>query len=197
MKRFFLCSVMFVFVVGCRSFDVVVKDDPFKGSTVVTADMWHEVVEGNIDNRRVLYEKEIKNGKVLEPTATFNFFLLLIPIYGTLCEPLGKDAYILCDNKSFKVNINDNKRAQQSGIAGSGNTNASGNYNASVSSYHTCILSGKITLKPDAQKAILECKTYMLRFYMGSNIVTLKATNAQLTAVKKFLATDATNIQKK
>jgi hypothetical protein len=188
---------MFVFVVGCRSFDVVVKDDPFKGSTVVSADMWHTVTDSRLDNQRMLYEKEIKNGKVSIPTVSFQFFGIVNAFLGYNGEDIGKEVYILCDKNSYKVKINDYRKLVQENVRGQGSTNASGQYSASVKTIHTSTMTGKISLMPDVQNAILNCNEYMMRFYVGDNPLTLKATSAQLKALKKFIATNTPDAEKK
>lgn len=186
---------------GCRSFEVVVKDDPFKGTSVITADMWHTVTDFRVfDNQRVLYEKEIKNGRVGTPTAFFLFNAIVIPMWGYNGEDLEQSAYIVCDNNKFKTNIIGYKKEIRTNVSGSGNTDASGNYHASVSTSRTSVITGKIALTPDIQNAISKCSKYMIRFYLtgGTNSpVTLEATPAQLDAVKKFIAANASNTVKK
>lgn len=196
MKRFLVFLVLFVFVVGCRSIEVIVKDDPFKKATTVTADMWHKVMDSRIDNQRMLYEKDIKNGRVSIPTVSFQFYSIVHPFWGYNGEDLKKDVILLCDNTSFKANIADYRKLLQENVSGSGSTNSSGHYSASVSTVHTSTMTGKLFLMPDVQKAILNCKEYMVRFYVGSNPLTLKATPDQLEALKKFIAADATSIKK-
>ncbi len=201
MKHFFAFLFMVLFLVGCAS-GIVVKEDPFKGTVNVSADMWHKVADHNtmvFDNQRFLYEKEIKNGKVSNPTAYFLFNLFVIPLYGYSGEDFEKTAYIVCDNKNFKANIIDYKNVERASVHGSGSTDAGGSYSAKVGTTHQCTVTGKIVLTPDMLQAISNCSDYMIRFYLvGSNIpVTVKATSGQLNAVKKFISVNASNIEKK
>jgi hypothetical protein len=184
-----------------RSFEVVVKDDPFKGTSVITADMWHKVTDNRVfDNQRVLYEKEIKGGRISTPTAFFLFQAFIAPMWGYNGENLEQTVYIVCDNKNFKTNIIGYKKEDRTDVRGSGSTDASGNYSAHVSTMRTATITGKIVLTPDIQQAISKCSNYMIRFYVtgGSNTpITLLATEPQLEAVKKFIAANASNTVKK
>jgi hypothetical protein len=202
MKKFIVLSIaaVFVFLTACRSFDVVVKKDDFKGTTVVTADMWHKVTDSKIfDNQRFAYEKEIKNGKTSIPTAFFLFQALIFPMWGYNGEDFDKTVYIVCDEKNFKVKMDDYNKVERTDVSGSGSTNAAGQYSASVSTYRRSTITGKFSLTPDIQQAISKCSKYMIRFYVvGNNTpVTLVATEPQLEAVKKFIAANASNIVKK
>jgi hypothetical protein len=197
MKRLALFLLLVFFLVGCKGMNIMVKDDPFKKSTVVTADIWHKVMDSKIDNQRVLYEKEIKNGQVTVPAVSFQFYAIIHPWWGYNGEDLGKEVYLSCDDKSFKVNLLDYRNLKQENVSGHGSTNAAGQYSASVSTTHTATMTGKIMLTPDIQKAIKGCNNFMYRFYVGSNTLTLQATSQQLEVVKKFLEVNASNIIKK
>jgi hypothetical protein len=197
MNRFLTCFVIAFLAVGCRTFDVVVKDDPFKGTTVVTADMWHTVTDARIDNRRVLYQKEIVKGKVLNPTASFEFGAQIIPIIGYQGAPLGNEVYILCDTKNFIVKLLDNNTITQTMLGSHHRTDAQGQASTKVQTTTMCALTGRITLTPDIQKAIQNCQSYQIRFTTGNDNLTLKATPAQLEAVKKFIAINTLDAGKK
>ncbi len=200
MKYFFSFLLAALFFIGCSSFKVEVKEDPFKGTKFVTVDMWHKVIDQKslvFDNQRFLYEKEIKNGKVLNPTAYFLFNLLVISLWGYNGEDFEKTAYILCDNNKFKANIIDYSKVERTNVSGKAKTNinwVSGETSAKseIGTSHVCTVSGKIVLTPDIQKAISNCSTYMIRFYLAKNNVpvTLQATNSQLDAVKRFISVD-------
>lgn len=197
MKRFLVGLCMVSLVVGCRTFNVVVKDDAFKGSTVITADMWHTVTDARIDNRRVLYQKEIIKGKVTNPIVSFEFGAFIYPIIGYQGAPLGNEVYILCDSKNFMVKLLDNNKVTQTSVGSSQTTNAMGQTSTQVNTTNMCTLTGKIVLTPDIQKAILACQSYQIRFTTGNDNLTLKATPAQLEALKKFLNTNSAEIVKK
>jgi hypothetical protein len=194
-KQFCSISIIFLLLTGC-GFKVVVKDDPFKQVSVVTADMWHKVIDSKIDNRRVLYQKEIKNGKVTTTTVGFEFFAVITNWmgYNYNGETLGNDVYVMCDNKSYKLTIVDANKVQQTHVTSNQSTDASGKTSTHVGSANSCMLTGKITLTPEVQNAIQECENYMIRFYIGNNTLTLKATPSQLETVKKFLSNNGTTM---
>ncbi len=196
MKRFIVFSILFLFLLGCRTFDVVVKDDNYKKATIVSADMWHKVIDSRIDNQRVLYEKEIKNGKVSIPSVTFIFSATLNPVWGYNGEDILKDVILLCDNKSINVKLMDYKKVIQNTSIGAQSYDTTGKPIGATNIVSSGMLSGKVFLTADIQKAIMKCQSYSMRFYVGSNPLTLQATPEQLAAVKKFLQVDATNINK-
>jgi hypothetical protein len=194
MKRFSAFLFLTLFLIGCSSFKVAVKEDPFKGTISVTTDMWHKVIDSKIDNRRVIYQKEIKNGKVMATTVGFEFYAVIANWgdYNYNGETLGNDVYVLCDNKSYKLNIVDANKVQQTEVYSSQSKGASGSTSSQVGSVNTCMLTGKITLTPEVQNAIQKCENYMIRFYIGNNTLTLKATPSQLETVKEFLLNNGT-----
>ena len=158
--------------------------------------MWHKVTDSKIDNRRVLYQKEIMNGKVMSTTVAFEFFAVIASGYGYNYsgETLGDDVYVMCDNNSYKISIVDANKTKQTQVFSSQSTDASGKTSTQVGSANSCTLTGKITLTPEVQNAIQECENYMIRFYIGNNTLTLKATPSQLETVKKFLSNDGTTM---
>jgi hypothetical protein len=193
MKRLYYFLFPVLLLAGCGGFQVTVKDDPFKKATVITSDIWHKVIDSNIDNRRVLYQKEINKGKMSNPTVCFEF-LASINNSSYSGEELGHEVYILCDSNSFKLDLVAGNKVQQSQVGSSTTTDSAGNNVTQVHSANFCHLTGKIILTPDIQKAILNCRNYQIRFYVGNNTFTLQATEKQLEAVKKFLAVEATNM---
>ncbi len=203
MTRIFAFLLVVSFLVGCSSFEVAVNDDPFKGTTFVSADMWHKVIDQNkmvFDNQRFLYEKEIKKGKVSNPTAYFLFKLAVVSILGYNGEDFEKTAYIVCDNKNFKANIIDYNKVERTNVSGEAKStinwvNRTTSAESEIGTSHICTVTGKIVLTPDIQQAIANCSVYMIRFYLAKNNVpvTLQATDSQLDAVKRFISVDASN----
>jgi hypothetical protein len=199
MKKLVSIILPFVVMTGCISFPVVVKRDPFRGETVVTADMWHTVIDSRIDNIRVLYQKHIKNGVVSEPVVTFWFVATVDPYYYNYNgESLGTEAYVVADDTSFKVNLTENKNLgeKRSSVMYTypypyGGPYFYFYYNPSViiRTENRRILIAKIQLTPEIQSAILGATHYMIRFYVGDNPLTLEATPRELASVKKFLLT--------
>ncbi len=119
MKKYLILLFSDLFFVGCVSFTVTWENDTFNGAEVVTADMWHTVVDSSIDNRRVLYRKEIVRGVVSDPVVSFNFVAYPDSDYHYHGESINPEAYILADKKSFPVRVyNIEKRACLSGDCG-------------------------------------------------------------------------------
>jgi hypothetical protein len=48
-------------------------------------------------------------------------------------------------------------------------------------------INGKFQLTPEIEQSILYCNNYSIRVYMDTEPTTLKATESQLKALKKFL----------
>lgn len=191
MKSLLWIPIVSLFFAGC-GFKVVVSNDPFKKATVVTADMWHKVIDSKIDNQRVIYQKEIVNGKISKPTVSFEFSAAIGDMVGYHYhgEPLGNDVYVLCDANNFKVKLLDNNIITSTHFGRQENTDSKGNVNTVVNIGHSGYLSGKIILTQDIQQAILNCANYQIRFTVGNNYITLNATSSQLKAVKEFLLTN-------
>jgi len=183
---------------GCASFPVVVKNDPFKGVTDVTVDMWHSVVDSRIDNVRTLYHKQIAGDRATDPTATFVFVAAVDPYYYNYQgESINREAYLMVNSVRFPVTLVDN-------------TNVPMKRNSAVYDYYfygyshffyypgviiwketnSRVLTAKIRLAPDIRKALAGASSYTMRFYLGDMPVTLEATQRQLEALKKFLAYD-------
>ena len=74
--------VLIIAITGCANFPVVVNDDPFKGVKSVSVDMWHTVLDSDLDNIRTLYHKKISKGEVSDPIAVIVFVAVVDPYYG-------------------------------------------------------------------------------------------------------------------
>jgi hypothetical protein len=197
MKHLFAFLFMALFLFSCRTFEVVIKDDKYKKATIVSVDMWHKVIDSRIDNQRVIYEKEINNGKVSIPTASFFFSATINPVWGYNGEDIEKEAIMLCDDKNINVKFMDYKRTNESTVIGSQSYDTRGNPIGAANRVNSSLMSGKIFLTPDIQKAIKNCKSYSMRFYVGHNPLTLQASPEQLAAVKKFLDVNASDAIRK
>ena len=191
MKKFISVIFSFIALAGCKMFPVTVSDDPFRGVTVVTADMWHSVVDRRIDNLRVLYSKTISNGSLSDPTVRFEFVANNDPYYNDYHgEKLGPEAYILTDNKSFTVKLIDSSLIPRKiPIVSSYGFGFFHPFYREIiigtSEQYTIL--AKIQLTPEISQAILGAGRYMIRFYTGDTPLTLQATKRQLDSVKTFL----------
>jgi hypothetical protein len=194
MKQLFIIMIPLLVLNGCAQFPVTVDKDPFKGVTQVTADMWHTVIDSDIDNRRVLYNKEIVNGVVSDPVVSFVFVAEIDPYYHTYNgEGLKPEAYILADDKSYKVNLFErkNRKGKTTSIMyGYGYYWYMPYYGRVIvnSSVRRRILAAKAHLNTEIQSAIFGSHKYMIRFYVGDSALTLEATSKQHESVKKFLS---------
>ncbi len=192
--------VLVIFMTGCASFPVAIHEDPFKGVTIVSVDMWHTVLDSDLDNIRTLYYKKISKSEVSDPIATIVFVGTVDPYYGYHCEGLSREGYIMVDSESFPVNLFENKKERMK--------HNSMYYNypfffayphfhpyfhfyypgvVIVKESRRCILTAKISLTPDIQRALAGAVSYKIRMYQGEIPVTLEATSRQLEALKKFL----------
>ncbi len=189
MKRIFCAGLLGLFAVSCSSFKVVVKEDAFKKTTIVTADMWHKVTEGYLDNMRAIYTKEIKNGIESEPELRLEFQCLIHAFTGCRGDKIDQEGYILVDEKSFKLNLTNLSANITTTVSGSGSTDASGKYSASATTHTWGHQYASLKIAPDIQKALLDANSYKIRVYNGKDATTLTATSSQLEAVKKFLQT--------
>ena len=170
-----------IFILGCGGFKVLVMDDPFKKTTIVKVNMWHKVVEGYLDNRLIVYEREINQGKKSLTNVSFTF-------YATSRfdgKKMEDKIYLLIDGKSFTLPINDIKddTKTETGMHGVGGPVIHARtYNISQRYIY-----GKFQLTPEIEQAILNCKDYSMRVYMDTETTTLRATDNQLDSVKEFL----------
>lgn len=171
-------------LMGCASFPVVIKRDPFKkGADVITADMWHSVVDSRIDNTRVVYEKTINNGIVSDPSVTFEFVARVDPYYYDYHgENFKSEAYVLADDAQFTVPLVSSENVKLGMEMGHAFFS-----DVVINTDTRRMLIAKIRLTPEIQQAIEKSKIYMIRFYLGDIPLTLQATTEQLEAVKKFI----------
>jgi hypothetical protein len=191
-----LLLLQLLIIPGCAGFPVIAQNDPFKGVTDVTVDMWHTVVDSRIDNVRALYHKQIAGDKASDPVATFVFVAAVDPYYYSYQgESLSREAYLMVNSERFPVTLTDS-------------TNVAMKRNSAVYDYYfygyshffyypgviiwketnNRVLTAKIRLSPEIQKALAVASSYTMRFYLGDMPVTLEATQQQLEALKKFLA---------
>jgi len=182
MKKVITIVCVLTLFIGCGSGSVQVKKSPFSQSVEVTYDRWHKVLEGAFDNRRVLYEREIKDGKkgpvkvMLEFAPGFSFD----PTSGF--SRLDGVVQIATDSKSFKVNIQSLDVLKEVMPAGNGKTIDTGRYfNQKATIYFT----------PQIEEAILNCKTYLIQVTANGHKTVLAASASELSNLKKFLRAGA------
>ncbi len=188
MKRFFIYLILFSFIIGCgRSFQVIVKDDPFKKTKVVKVEMWHDVIDGSLDNTATVYNRDIKNGKKLPVIINMEFQSGKMSVGGDQGGKLDKKAYISVDDKNFNVKLKDIVSEKKTDYYGretyTGGTTSTINVNAQNWKQLKC----KIKLTPAIEEAIINANKYLIRIYYGGNPTTLQATPDQLAKVKEFL----------
>jgi hypothetical protein len=97
-KKIIMLFSITTLLFGCGSaFNVLIRDDPFKKSTMVKVEMWHNVVEGYLDNYSMIYEREIKDGKKSPVIVSFKFFAS----HYFNGKDLEDKIYLLIDDRSF------------------------------------------------------------------------------------------------
>ncbi|HOT44901.1 MAG TPA: hypothetical protein PLM53_09725 [Spirochaetota bacterium] len=187
-------------ITGCVSFPVTVNNDPFKDVTTVSVDMWHTVLDSDLDNIRTLYTKTISKGDMSDPVATIVFVASADPYYGYHGQDMSKEAYVMVDATTFPLSLIDNKKERVK-------------HNTMIYDYpyvypyvygyphfffyypgvvivkesRRYILTARIRLTPEIQSAIMGGSSYKIRLYLGETPVTLEATSKQLEALKKFI----------
>lgn len=186
-----------ILLTGCVSFPVQVNNDPFKDVTTVSVDMWHSVLDSDLDNIRALYTKSISRGDVSDPIATIVFLASADPYYGYQGQDMSKEAYIMADTTTFPLNLVDHRKERV-------------RHNTMIYDYppvygyphfyfyypgvvivkesRRYVLTARIRLTREIQSAIVGAASYKIRLYLGETPVTLEATPKQLEALKKFIA---------
>jgi uncharacterized protein YcfL len=183
-KKITLLFFCIVLLYGCESgYNVIVKDDPYKQSILIKLETRHKVMEGNLENETMTYEREIKTGKKSPVTIFFRFYA------GPYLN--GKEMedriYLLIDGHLFTLPITNKKTETQieNEYAGS---NRRYYFNNPAFIRESRYLTGKFELNPEIEQALSNSRDFSLRVYMDSESTTLKATENQLVAVKRFLA---------
>lgn len=185
-----------LFLTGCASFPLVINDDAFKRTTGVTVNMWHTVLDSQLDNVRTSYHKEISGRNISDPEVTVVFVATVDPYYNNYQgESLSKDAYVMVDSALFPVSLSESSNVRMNKTStiydypyfGYPHFFYFGPGAVIVRESNNRILTARFTLTPDMQKALIGASTYKLRFYTGETPVTLEATSHQLDALKKFL----------
>lgn len=190
--------LLVILMAGCVNFPVMVQDDPFMRKTAVSVDMWHTVIDGDFDNIRALYRKEISGGRVSEPVATIVFVATVGPYHNDYHgESLEREAYILVDSDLFPIQLTEstNNRYKRDAVIYDSFYWGYGYYpffyyNPGVTIVRrrdSHVLTGKFHLTPEMQQAIAGAASYKIRLYAGKNPVTLEATPRQLDALKQFI----------
>jgi len=205
-RGFHRLYVLFIFIfiavmTGCVSFPVTVNNDPFKDVTTVSVDMWHTVLDSDLDNVRTLYTKRIAKGEVSDPIATIVFVASADPYYGYHGQDMSKEAYIMADATTFPLSLIDNRKERVKHNTmiydypyvypyGFGYPHFYFYYPGVVivKESRRYILTARIRLTQEVQSAIIGASSYKIRLYLGETPVTLEATSKQLEALKKFIA---------
>ena len=129
MKRFYVLLLLLAFALGCRSFEVVVKDDPFKKTAVVTADMWFDTLDGKINNEQAVYTKELRGNVFTNPELKLVFKGYIPGYSGYAGDKLEKKVDVSLDDKSFTLNFNDTTFHEFRKPYSSSSTSSSANLN--------------------------------------------------------------------
>jgi len=190
MKKITLIIISIIFSTTLAwSEKVEVKNDQFTKAKVVTLDTWHKVKEGQLDNTRILYEKEIANGKSTTPVAKFEFRIVVDPLRSYGGEDLDPIAYVLIDDASFKITLDGRQKTIQDQVQGGGMTFGS-NYRSTIQTIQTAFLRCNILFTPEMIVKIATAENLKIRVSTNNNATIMEATKKQLKLVKEFFATN-------
>jgi hypothetical protein len=188
MKKISLIIISIIFSTTIAwSEKVEVKNDQFTKAKVVTLDTWHKVKEGQLDNTRILYEKEIANGKPATPVAKFEFRIVVDPMHSYGGEDLDPIAYVLIDDASFKITLVDRKKTIQDQV-GSNLMEVEGKFPSNIKTIHTAFLRCNIVFTPEMIAKIATAEKLKIRVSTNGNATVMEATKKQLKLVKEFFA---------
>src|SRR3990172_3165723 len=152
MKKIFILSFLIMINANCY-YSLQKTPDTVTGATIVTLDIWHKAIEGNLYNYLTRYTKKITNGKS-EPTRIF------LQFYNYYYEPkLEENAIIQVDNVNFNVKLTD-------AVANKVGRND--------------MLSGTIILTPQIEQATMNCKSFLIRVSVANKNTTLKPNDKKL-----------------
>jgi len=196
MKKVLVIAIALGLLVGCsRSYQIKVESDKFKGSDLLVLEMWHTVVDGDLDNTSLVYKREVKKGKFLPTIADFTFQSGRMSFGGDQGGDLEKKAYIMAGDKKFEMALSNTKSKENVDLYASGNSyGSSDSYNVNVHAQNWKVLKCTLALTPEIENAIVNCDNYMLRFYYGGRATTLQATPDQLVKLKELLNLKLTDL---
>jgi hypothetical protein len=182
MKKVITVACILSLFIGCSAGSVQVKKNPFSQSVEITYDRWHKVLEGALDNRRVLYEREIVNGKRGPVKVTMEFApgFSFDPTSGFM--RLDGTVQIATDGKSFKLPIQSLDVLKEVMPGADGKTIDTGRYFNQKA---------HLVFTPEVEKAILNCKSYMILVTAGGQKTVMQASSSELSNLKKFLTAEA------
>ncbi|MFH0974858.1 MAG: hypothetical protein V1874_03650 [Spirochaetota bacterium] len=194
MKRFVFLLICFSFIFGCTTGEIQVKKDSFKNSIVITMDMDHDAtIDGGGFSKGVTtyggkYFREIKDGK---STPTNVFFSIIASVN---VNDLKNEAFIKVDNKVTELKLNDPSSKMQTEVEHESKTEKNfmtGKDEVKVesSTRESKLLTGKIMLTSDLEKAIINSKSLEYRLYAMTDAITMKVSDSELIKIKEFLNT--------
>lgn len=185
MKHLLFPAMLVMFIAGCASYNVDVKDNPFTKVKEVELKMWHQVVSGNLDNIEAIYLCEIKDGKRNPSKVKFHF--QLGAMMGAWANPqaryrnvnIDQVAHILVDDASYELKVFEIQTDKWHTIIGHKGYVSGGTYNEMYCS---------VVLSPAIEKQIQNASKVMYRFSAGGEATVLQAKPDQLKKMKEFFS---------
>ncbi|AOP33610.1 hypothetical protein A0128_06965 [Leptospira tipperaryensis] len=164
-----------------------VKRDSFKNLVSVTMDLDHSAyVEGftrSASSRGTQYSREIKNDK---NTPTAIYFKLFV---SNNLNALTNEAYIKIDDKITKLELIETSVGSQVVTEKTNDLNIkTGKIEEKSSTSSMRVLTGKMILNSELEKAILNSQKLQYRLYAQSEPIELTVSSSQLNTVKEFLS---------
>lgn len=163
MKKSILFLLLLAATMGCYS-NMYIETDDLTKTRIVTLDMWHEAVEGDLYNYLVRYTKKIQNNAAGKTS-------LYIQSYRYYTESmLDENGALIVDNKMYPVKLSER---------------------TALNVGRHILLCGKIEVPDALNKEIINCKDFKIRIYAYERPTTYWPSNKELEQIKEFFKIDA------
>jgi len=197
MKKIIILLIMISLTASCLGLGKIkIKDDEFNDSQVVSLSFKHASMEkiGHIFKRNISvyahYVRNIKKNKSAPSSIKVSFNV------DNNVSNLVKRSEVKVGTKKYRVRVIEVSNQIQQQTNFTGNTTYSNNSSNKGVDAKTTIsgqtstwkaINGRIKLSKNIEKAILECDKFYIRFYLGSDSLTLKIYGEELKKIKEFL----------
>ena len=164
MKKFLVLLSLIAVSWGCgASSSLYLTKDPMTDVAVVTLDLAHQTIEGDLQNYQAQYSRKLHE-KTAEPAS------LLLHFYGYSGEQkFDETGVIRIDGALFNVKVADS---------------------TAYDSNRSRIISCRIIFTPQIEQAMLNCSKLLVRLTSLYKNTTLQASAEDLAQIKKFLKVD-------
>ena len=163
MKKSILFFFLFAGMMSCYS-NMYIESDDLTKSKLVTLDMWHEAVEGDLYNYLVRYTKRIQNNAAGKTS-------IYIQSYRYYTESmLDENGALIIDNKMYPVKLSER---------------------TALNVGRHILLCGKIEVPEAIDKEIVKCTDFKIRIYAYERPTTYWPTKKELEQIREFFKIDA------